>query len=104
MDKQEIMLRIISDHAPLQLLCREWEKPYFEFEDRYTKELNKTSFGNLEHRKNELLGKMAHFDRDYEDKTLQEEEWVDRACLHIELKDIAKYEGLAWRQHHGYYR
>lgn len=47
---------------------------------------------------------MAHFDRDYEDKTLQEEEWVDRACLHIELKDIAKYEGLAWRQHHGYYR
>lgn len=41
---------------------------------------------------------MAQLSKDYEDKTLQKEEWVDRACLQMELKDIAKYEELAWRQ------
>lgn len=52
---------------------------------------------DLDNRKNELLAKMAHLDRDNEDVTLRKEEWIDRACLPIELKDIAKY-GLTWRQ------
>lgn len=57
-----------------------------------------TTYGNLEKKKNDLLNRVTEFDNIQQDRSLFEEEAIQKASLTKEFEDYAKKEEIACRQ------